>query len=103
VVRALLASDGDAVYHVWAITRDVSSQAATALSASAGKADTGHGKETRHRLFWLKGNLSDAERSRAIFEQLSCEEGGIWGVFAVLPYPGFGKDASTEERQGKVC
>lgn len=37
-----------------------------------------------------------------IFEQVK-GEGGFWGVFVVLQFPGLGVDASGEEKQGKVC
>lgn len=42
---------------------------------------------------------------RSVFEDAKGDGGagdGIWGVFAVLVYPGLGKVADGEEAQGKV-
>lgn len=36
------------------------------------------------------------------FQYVTQNEGGFWGVFVVLQFPGLGVDASGEERQGKV-
>lgn len=80
-------------YRVWAVTRDTASPAAARLLG----AEKSHGNEIRV----VQGDLSNAERLKQIFSEVAAE-GGIFGLFIVLPYPGLGNDGGDEERQGKV-
>jgi uncharacterized protein YbjT (DUF2867 family) len=103
-VRALLSrvepESGTDRYHVFALTRDASSPAAKKLTETETEEETDAG----HEVTLVQGDLDDAKRTREVFEEVraSSEEGKIWGVFAVLAYPGLGKDTSGEERQGRV-
>ncbi len=49
----------------------------------------------------VEGNLDSPETVRRVFENAK-EDGGIWGVFCVLVFPGIGANADGEERQGKA-
>lgn len=49
----------------------------------------------------VEGNLDDAPSIRKIFEDTKVN-GGVWGVFCILAFPGLGANADGEERQGKV-
>ncbi|KAL7926139.1 hypothetical protein ACQKWADRAFT_281865 [Trichoderma austrokoningii] len=80
-------------YRVWAITRNTASPAATRLS----EFEKSHGNEIRV----VQGDLSNAERLKQIFTEAAAE-GGIFGVFIVLPYPGLGNNGGDEEKQGKT-
>lgn len=80
-------------YRIWAVTRDTASPAAARLSG----VEKSHGNEIRV----VQGDLSDAERLKQIFTEVAAE-GGIFGVFIVLPYPGLGNNGGDEERQGRV-
>ncbi|KAH8882008.1 NAD(P)-binding protein [Thozetella sp. PMI_491] len=92
LIHSLLAADA-ADYHVLALTRSASSARARLLLE----------KEREHagQITLTEGNLDDAAGIRKIFEDAD-SQGGIWGVFAVLAYPGLGKDAAAEETQGKL-
>ena len=59
------------------------------------------GKEC-YRLKIVQGDLDHRESVVRVFKSVE-QEGGFWGVFVVLQFPGLGVDASGEERQGKVC
>lgn len=80
-------------YRIWAITRDAASPAATRLL----EIEKSHGNDIRI----VQGDLSNADRLKQIFTEVAAE-GGIFGVFIVLPYPGLGNNGGDEERQGKV-
>lgn len=80
-------------YRLWAITRDTASPAAARLLES----EKSHDNDIRI----VQGDLSDAERLKQIFAEVAAE-GGIFGIFIVLPYPGLGNNGGDEERQGKV-
>lgn len=80
-------------YSIWAVTRDTASPAATRLL----EIEKSHGNDIRI----VQGDLSDSERLKQIFSQVVAE-GGIFGIFIVLPYPGLGNNGGDEERQGKV-
>ncbi|KAK1255370.1 hypothetical protein MKX08_009365 [Trichoderma sp. CBMAI-0020] len=80
-------------YRVWAVTRDTASPAAARLLGAA----KSHGNDIRV----VQGDLSDAERLKQIFTEVAAE-GGIFGMFIVLPYPGLGNNGGDEERQGKT-
>ncbi|CAE7092440.1 unnamed protein product [Rhizoctonia solani] len=50
----------------------------------------------------VSGDLNDVQQLRTIFEDAkSATTGAIWGVFVALAFPGLGKSAEGEERQGK--
>ncbi|PMD22606.1 NAD(P)-binding protein [Hyaloscypha hepaticicola] len=91
LIRALLgpAAGSDGGWHISALTRNASSPAAKRLTESYPS-----------NLTVVEGNLDDRESIIKIFENAK-NEGGIWGVFCVLAYPGMGADASGEELQGK--
>lgn len=96
-VRAALApvSGDDATptsdFHILALTRNASSGAAQKL-ASLGD-----------RVTVVSADLENAESMRKVFEDEKAKpEGGIWGVFVALAFPGLGVDASGEEAQCKV-
>lgn len=92
VVSALL-SVVAARFRILALTRNPSSPASKAiLSLSPG--DKSHSE-----VVLVKGDLDDPVSIRKIFEEA---EGGIWGVFAVLAFPGLGANAEGEEKQGIV-
>ncbi|KAH8121382.1 NAD(P)-binding protein [Trichoderma asperelloides] len=80
-------------YRIWAITRDAASPAATRLL----EIEKSHGNDIRI----VQGDLSNADRLKQIFTEVAAE-GGIFGVFIVLPYPGLGNNGGDEERQGKA-
>ncbi|KAJ7239464.1 hypothetical protein C8J57DRAFT_1245895 [Mycena rebaudengoi] len=71
-------SNAEPEFHVWALTRTVSSPPANALAAH----------NTQHAM-------------RKIFEDAKREHGGVWGVFCVLGFPGFGANADGEEKQSR--
>lgn len=51
----------------------------------------------------VEGDLDIPSSISAIFDSAKTNgSGGIWGVFAVLAYPGLGANADGEERQGKL-
>jgi uncharacterized protein YbjT (DUF2867 family) len=87
------AKQDDSVYRIWAITRAPSSPSAASLSNTEKK----HAKS----LVVSKGDLNDGASIRQVFADAAAD-GGIYGVFVVLPYPGLGKKPDNEERQGKV-
>ncbi len=95
LIRALLQASapetGGPEFHVYAVSRNPSSPSAQSLK------DVGNGKE----IAVVEGNLDVPESITKIFEAAK-SDGGIWGVFAVLAFPGLGANASGEERQGKV-
>lgn len=78
-------------FHLLALTRNASSEAAQKL-ASLGD-----------RVTVVTADLDSVESVRKIFEgERTKPEGGIWGVFVALAFPGLGVDASGEEAQCKV-
>ena len=83
--------DGSADFNFLTLSRNIESAAAKSLSSIS------------ERVSLVRGDLSDPESIEKILKDASeSQEGAIWGVFAVLAYPGLGKDASEEERQGTV-
>lgn len=86
---AALASEAEIEYHVLALTRNKNSDIAKRLAGE------------KH-VSIVEGDLSQRESIRKIFEDAQSEGDRIWGVFAVMAYPGLNKDAEGEERQGKV-
>ncbi|KAJ7181264.1 NAD(P)-binding protein [Mycena filopes] len=94
LVRALSSEELDSEFHIWALTRTLSSPAANALVAQ---------NDPRH-VTVVQGNLDEPDTIRKLFEDAKQqpEYGGIWGVFCVLAFPGLGANADGEERQGKT-
>jgi nucleoside-diphosphate-sugar epimerase len=92
LIRALLVptSSSDGSWHIYALTRRATSPAARRLTETYPS-----------NLTVVEGNLEDRESISKIFEDAK-EDGGIWGVFCVLAFPGLGVDASGEEKQGQV-
>lgn len=86
LIRALLSSDGSE-YHVLALTRNASSPNARLLLDTA---KNGY-------ITLVEGNLDNVESIRDVFVK-----NNIWGVYAVLAYPGLGVKDDREEQQGKV-
>jgi hypothetical protein len=80
-------------YHIYALTRRASSVSAKSLGVS---------KAARDRLHIVQGDLTDRRSIERVFQTIKSADGGIFGVFAVLPFPGLGVDAWQEERMGKV-
>lgn len=75
-------------YRVLALTRNKNSDAAKRLAG-----------EKHVRV--VEGDLNRRESIKNVFEDAKKDD-GIWGVFAVMAYPGLNRDAEGEERQGKV-
>jgi len=78
-------------YHVYACTRKAINPSAQALAD----------KYPRRQLTIVQGDLDVPDTIARIFEGAK-DQGGIWGVFVALAFPGLGEDATAEERQGKV-
>lgn len=95
LIRALLhpsilnASHAAHQYHIYALTRKASSPNAQRLS-------------NVKDVTVVEGDLDAPESISKIFQDAK-SNGGIWGVFAVLAFPGWVASADGEERQGKVC
>jgi nucleoside-diphosphate-sugar epimerase len=92
LIRALLlpTANPEQDWHIYALTRAASSPAAKRLT-----------EKYSSNLTVVEGNLENRASIGKIFEDLK-KDGGIWGVFCVLAFPGIGVDASGEELQGKV-
>ncbi len=92
LIRALLHPDTphtESQYHIYALTRKASSPGAAQLVAE-------------QNATLVEGDLDDPPSISKIFEEATHHHGGIWGVFAILAYPGLGANADGEERQGKM-
>lgn len=76
-------------YHVLALTRNKASLLAQALA------------QEKH-VDVVEGDLNKPLSIVRIFEYAKENQGGIWGVFMVLAFPGLRKNADAEETQGKV-
>jgi nucleoside-diphosphate-sugar epimerase len=94
-VKSLLATNGastsPSAFKIVAITRDPSSESARSLQSL-----------DPIRVELVRCNLNDEKATRAVFESYKEKEDAIYGVFCVLAFPGLGKSALGEERQGKV-
>ncbi|EKM57358.1 uncharacterized protein PHACADRAFT_208443 [Phanerochaete carnosa HHB-10118-sp] len=78
-------------FHLIALTRNTSSPAARELAALGDHVSV------------VSADLNNANSVRKVFEDEKAKpEGGIWGVFMVLAFPGLGVDGSGEEAQGKL-
>ncbi|KAJ6509187.1 NAD(P)-binding protein [Mycena vitilis] len=82
-------SDAEPEFHVWALTRTQSSPSASQLAA-------------HNHVTVVQGNLDSADAIRQLFEDAKKEQGGIWGIFCNLAFPGLGANADGEEKQGKT-
>ncbi|RDW62310.1 hypothetical protein BP6252_11743 [Coleophoma cylindrospora] len=83
---------GDKEYHIYALTRDISSATAQKLLNTYGES-----------ISLVPGDLDDAESIEQVFRDRRESDGvGFWGVFAVLAFPGLGVAADGEEKQGKM-
>ncbi|KAJ7887157.1 NAD(P)-binding protein [Mycena leptocephala] len=95
LIHALNLGDAESTvepeFHVWGLTRTISSPAANELAAH----------NTQH-VTVVQGSLDSPEAIRKIFEDAKKERGGVWGVFCVLAFPGLGANADGEEKQGKT-
>ena len=81
VISALLSSGVAASFNIYAVTRNVSSPAATSLASKAG-------------VTLVSGDLDDPS---ALFESVGAP---VWGVFSVQTFMGAGHTVATEQRQG---
>ncbi|KDQ20985.1 hypothetical protein BOTBODRAFT_51008 [Botryobasidium botryosum FD-172 SS1] len=75
-------------FRVLALTRQPDSQSAKDLASS------------NQHVQVVQGDLDKPETIRKVFVDAG-GEGAIYGVFCVLAFPGLGKDAEGEEKQGK--
>ena len=94
LTTALLASSKEH-FNILALTRNPASSAAQDLLAEAKSNDN-------VKVSLVKGDLDDAASIRAVFEDAKKSGNGVWGVFAVLAFPGLGAKADREEKQGIV-
>ncbi|KAL2073586.1 hypothetical protein VTL71DRAFT_10912 [Oculimacula yallundae] len=80
-------------YHIYALTRNTTSPASKHLASLSSE-----------NLTLVQGDLDISSSIREIFTKAKDDSavGGIWGVFAVLAYPGLGAEADGEEYQGKM-
>ncbi|UKZ75111.1 hypothetical protein TrVFT333_002783 [Trichoderma virens FT-333] len=83
----------DAAYHVWAVSRNPAAPATSVLLE-------GERSNTKD-ITVVQGDLNNATRIKEIFTEVAAE-GGIFGAFVVLAYPGLGNKSDEEERQGKM-
>ncbi|KAK0100781.1 hypothetical protein ONS95_007230 [Cadophora gregata] len=104
LIRALLHPSPEAntassehTYHIYALTRNISSPAAKGLV------------EREQNVTVIEGDLDVPDSIRKVFQKAKQDDvdgqgqgQGIWGVFAVLAFPGLGTEADGEERQGKL-
>jgi uncharacterized protein YbjT (DUF2867 family) len=82
-------------YHIYALTRNPSSPTAQSLLSAYDASN----------LTLVEGNLDERSSVVSVFEAAITDDAhgnGIWGVFAVLAFPGLGASAEGEERQGKM-
>ncbi|KAH8114192.1 NAD(P)-binding protein [Phellopilus nigrolimitatus] len=89
-VSAMLSTGSAVGLRVLALTRSAASAGARGLSGV-------------ERVVLAEADLDKPDTLRRVFEDEKARgEGGVWGVFMVLAFPGLGADASGEERQGKL-
>ncbi|THH27971.1 hypothetical protein EUX98_g6234 [Antrodiella citrinella] len=80
--------EAEADFHVLALTRNPASPTATSLKSEP-------------HVTVVQGDLDSEASVRKVFDDAG-GKGGIWGVFAVLVFPGLGANADGEERQGEL-
>jgi len=73
-------------FHLLALTRDATAPAAKALSAEP-------------HVTVIQASLDSEESMRKVFDD-NGGQGGIWGVFMVLAFPGLGASGDKTEKQG---
>lgn len=95
-VRHLLAQTSPSDFHVWALTRDSSTPIAKRLHEDANK------RGVADRLHLINGNLENPDGIRKVFETVAASEGGLWGVFVAIAFPGLGVKDDREKDQGIV-
>jgi len=78
----------DSDFHILALTRKASSPSGKSLASY-------------DHVSVVEGNLDSVPSIRRVFEDAK-SQGGIWGVFCVLAFPGLGANADGEEAQGKA-
>ncbi|KAF8214650.1 NAD(P)-binding protein [Mycena galopus ATCC 62051] len=88
LIRALSRSDE---FHIWALTRSLTSPAAKSLAAHT----------MAKQVTLVQGDLDKPETIRSLFEDAKRTREEVWGVFCVLAFPGLGANADGEEKQGK--
>ncbi|KAK5655860.1 hypothetical protein OQA88_5399 [Cercophora sp. LCS_1] len=93
-VRHLLAPTSPSDFHVWALTRDSTTPTAKRLQEDASK------NGVADRLHLVDGNLEDPSRIRKVFDTIAASEGGLWGVFVAIAFPGLGVKDDRERDQG---
>lgn len=94
LIRAILhpaIPDTENEYHIYAFTRHSGGSGVLDLFELVGS----------DNITIVEGDLEDRSSISAAFEKGSAN-GGIWGVFAVIPFQGLDVSADGEERQGKV-
>jgi len=94
-VRALLAPGSPPDFHVWALTRNTASPIAKKI------ADYAVERKAADRVHLIQGNLEDAAGIRKVFETIAAE-GGVWGIFVAIAFPGLGVKDDREKDQGIV-
>lgn len=90
-ITSVLGSNND--FRILALTRNPKSASASTLANLS--------PESEGKLKLVQANLDEPDSVRKVFEDAQ-KDGGIWGVFVVLTFPGLGADATGEEKQGKV-
>ncbi|KAJ7050032.1 NAD(P)-binding protein [Mycena amicta] len=83
-------------FRILALTRNAQSPAAQHLLT----------KYTDRDVCLVQADLADVDSVRRVFAEekekgKGKEEGGVWGVFSVIAYPGLGVEADGAEMQGK--
>ena len=92
LLRANAAEDDpDKHFNILAITREPDSPRSTALLKDGGG-----------RVEVVKCDLNIPNEVNGLFQKCGPHSGKIWGIFCALAFPGLGKSAVGEERQGKV-
>jgi NAD(P)-dependent dehydrogenase (short-subunit alcohol dehydrogenase family) len=91
--RALIAAlrpkqDTEAKFHALALTRSSTGPIAKQFALE------------KH-VTVVEGNMMSIESIRKVFEDAK-ENGGVWGVYCVVAFPGLGAKADGEEQQGKA-
>ncbi|KAK0647108.1 hypothetical protein B0T16DRAFT_329164 [Cercophora newfieldiana] len=80
-------------FHVWGLTRNTTGPLAKAIADDAGKL------KAADRFQLVEGDLENASSIRRVFESIAAE-GGIWGVFVAIAFPGLGVKDDKEKDQG---
>ncbi|KLO19619.1 NAD(P)-binding protein [Schizopora paradoxa] len=91
-IEAVLHSQAESVQdiRIVALTRNPNSPSSKELSHASDRVQV------------VRADLDQPDTVRKAFQDASQSEGGLWGVFVVLAFPGLGADATGEERQGKA-